>query len=122
MGVEAAVVHGLDGYDEISLTSRTRVFSTRKHFATLSVADFGTEALEPASLRGAETIEGNAAIIRAVLSGEGPTAHNQVVAANAALALEIWDPECSMDLAFQRVLDFLRSGSAMDYLNTLIES
>lgn len=122
MGVEAAVVHGLDGYDEISLTSRTRVFSTRKHFVTLSVADFGTEALEPASLLGAETIEGNAAIIRAVLSGEGPTAHNRVVAANAALALEVWDPECSMDLAFQRVLDFLRSGSAMDYLNTLIES
>ena len=122
MGVEAAVVHGLDGYDEISLTSSTRVFSTRKHFTTLSVADFGAEALEPSSLRGAETIEGNADIIRAVLSGEGPTAHNRVVAANAALAFEVWDPECSMDLAFQRVLDFLSSGSAMDYLNTLIES
>ena len=121
MGVEAAVVHGLDGYDEISLTSSTRVFSTRKHFTTLSVADFGAEALEPSSLRGAETIEGNADIIRAVLSGEGPTAHNRVVAANAALAFEVWDPECSMDLAFQRVLDFLSSGSAMDYLNTLIE-
>ena len=47
-----AVVHGLDGYDEISLTSRTRVFSTRKHFATLSVADFG--ALKRWSLRACE--------------------------------------------------------------------
>ncbi len=121
MGVQAAVAHSLDGYDEISLTADTRVFSTKKHFLMLSASDFGTEYVEPSALKGAETLEGNAAIIRTILKGEGTPAQNQVVAANAALALDVWNSDSSLDSAFREALAFLKSGNAMDHLNDLLD-
>lgn len=119
IGVHAAVVHSLDGYDEISLTSEARVFSTRDHFHMLSAGDFGVDFVQADALRGADSLEGNAAILKSILKGEGSDEQNQVVAANAALAMVVWNPNETLDVAFRTALEFIGSGRAMDHLNTL---
>ena len=120
MGMAASVVHSLDGYDELSLTSDARVYSTRKHFHTVSAADFGLGVLEADALLGADTLEANGAILVGVLKGEGTPAQQQVVAANAAMALTVWDPEEELGSACRKAQDFLASGRAYDHLQSLL--
>lgn len=120
MGIQAAVVHSLDGHDEISLTSDVRIYSTRSHFHKVTVADFGLTPLEPGAIGGAETPEDNAQLLSNILKGEGTVDQRRVVAANAALALTVWDVEAALDAAFLRALDFLDSGRAHDHLQYLI--
>jgi anthranilate phosphoribosyltransferase len=84
----ALVVHGLDGLDEITITSKTRIAEARDG----SVRSYEVEpeefGMKPATLReisGGDAAE-NAQIIRAVLGGE-KSARRDVVLLNAAAAL-----------------------------------
>jgi anthranilate phosphoribosyltransferase len=84
----ALVVHGLDGLDEITITSKTRIAEARDG----SVRSYEVEpeefGMKPATLReisGGDEAE-NAEIIRAVLGGE-KSARRDVVLLNAAAAL-----------------------------------
>jgi anthranilate phosphoribosyltransferase len=82
------VVHGLDGLDEITITGTTRVAEAREG----SVRSYEVEPEEFGMARGTlQEISGgdateNAAIIRAILSGE-KSARRDVVLLNAAAAL-----------------------------------
>jgi len=120
IGVEAAVVHSLDGHDEISLTSDVRVFSTRNHFHLLSCSDFGAEGVQPSDIQGADSLEGNGALLQDILGGRGTAAQRRVVAANAALALVVWSPDHTLAAAYQQALDMLDSGRAALHLQTLL--
>jgi anthranilate phosphoribosyltransferase len=84
----ALVVHGLDGLDEITITGKTRIAEAREG----SVRSYEVEpeefGMKPAALQeisGGGAAE-NAAIIRAVLSGE-KSPRRDVVVLNAAAAL-----------------------------------
>ena len=110
----------LDGHDEISLTSDVRVFSTRNHFHLLSCSDFGAEGVQPSAIQGADSLEGNGALLQDILGGRGTAAQRRVVAANAALALVVWNPEHTLAAAYQQALDMLDSGRAALHLQTLL--
>lgn len=91
LGVDRAmVVHGDDGLDEITTTSRTTVFEvTRSHVTcrTLEPEDFGITRVSTADLRGGDR-KRNAAIAMEILTGErGPK--RDIVVVNAAAALVV---------------------------------
>jgi anthranilate phosphoribosyltransferase len=82
------VVHGSDGLDEITTTGPTLVFEIRDgkvERRTLEPSDFAIPTAAAEDLKGGDKTR-NAAIARAVLSGQrGP--HRDIVLANAAAAL-----------------------------------
>jgi anthranilate phosphoribosyltransferase len=82
------VVHGADGLDEISTTGYTKVSECRDGTVTtfyVHPADAGLPKATAAALAGGDAAT-NAAIARAVLSGE-PGPARDVVLINAAAAL-----------------------------------
>lgn len=81
-----AIVHSLDGYDEISLTSAFKLI-TNKEEQIVSPEDLKLPQLSQESLYGGGTIEEAASIFISVLSNEGSEAQTKAVLANAALAI-----------------------------------
>ena len=86
----ALVVHGSDGMDEITLTGTTRFAHVHEgglRHGTVEPADFGLPPADAGALAGGGP-EQNAAILRAVLSGEeGPA--RDIVVMNAGAALRV---------------------------------
>lgn len=89
LGVQRAmVVHGLDGLDEITLTTQTQISELRDgqvHTYLLDPRDYGFAFVQLESLRGGDSAA-NAAIIEKVLQGE-PGPAREIVVLNAAAAL-----------------------------------
>ena len=84
----ALVVHGLDGLDEITITGTTRVAEAREGSVRsyeVEPEEFGMARATLQDISGGDATE-NAAIIRAVLSGE-KSPRRDVVLLNAAAAL-----------------------------------
>ncbi|RYY61109.1 MAG: anthranilate phosphoribosyltransferase [Chitinophagaceae bacterium] len=80
------LIHGLDGYDEVSLTNDTKVI-TQAGEQVLSAFELGKRTVQPADISGGATVADAARIFRKILDGEGTWAQNAVVLANAALSL-----------------------------------
>ncbi|TGD58923.1 anthranilate phosphoribosyltransferase [Flavobacterium humi] len=80
------ILHSLDGYDEISLTGSTKTISNTKE-GMLKPEDFGVSQLQQTDIQGGTTIEESAAIFMNILSGKGTEAQNNVVCANAGMAI-----------------------------------
>ncbi len=85
----AAVVHGADGLDELAVRGETHVAlwdAGAVRSVTLAPAAFGASEVDPAGLAGGDAAH-NAAILRAVLAGEGvgPGARYEAVLVAAAL-------------------------------------
>jgi anthranilate phosphoribosyltransferase len=80
------VLHALDGYDEISLTGSTKVISNKTE-AILTPSDFGVEIVSESEIAGGESIDQSAQIFMNILQGKGTEAQNNVVCANAGVAI-----------------------------------
>ncbi len=80
------VLHALDGYDEISLTGPTKTISNLSE-TMLQPEDFGVAPVRPEQIAGGEDIKQSADIFMAILEGNGSEAQNNVVCANAGMAI-----------------------------------
>ena len=80
------IIHGLDGYDEISLTNDTKVI-TNEGEQVRTPEQLGKRMVEPHDIQGGSTVEEAAKIFLKIVKGEGSWAQNAVVLANAAMAL-----------------------------------
>lgn len=80
------ILHALDGYDEISLTGKVKAIS-RHTEALLTPEDFGVQEVQQSEIAGGDSIESSAAIFMKILKGEGTAAQNNVVCANAGMAI-----------------------------------
>lgn len=113
------ILHALDGYDEISLTGATKAI--RNHAEqVLSAEDFGVYKLHEQQIKGGETIEQSAAIFIDVISGKGTEAQNNVVCANAGMAIATvknLQPKQGFELAKESLL----SGKGLKALKKLME-
>jgi anthranilate phosphoribosyltransferase len=84
----ALVVHGLDGLDEITITGPTRVAEAREGSVRsyeIEPEEFGMTRATLQDISGGDSTE-NAAIIRAILTGE-KSPRRDVVLLNASAAL-----------------------------------
>jgi anthranilate phosphoribosyltransferase len=115
------VVHGMDGMDEITLTTETLIGVVTPDgvvIKTIRPEEFGFERCEITSLRGGDAV-GNAEIVRRILSGE-KGAKRDVVLLNAAFALmaagRANDPESGISMAAEAI----DSGKGLSQLEKLI--
>ena len=81
-----SIVHALDGYDEISLTSDFKLISGNSE-TLISPESTGFRTLLQSELHGGDTIEDAAVIFKKILGRDGDEAQNAVVLANAGLAI-----------------------------------
>jgi anthranilate phosphoribosyltransferase len=112
-----SIVHDLEGYDEISLTGKTKVFQQENEML-LGATDFKVPTLKNDEIFGGDTVEEAASIFMQVLSGKGTEAQTNVVAANAGLAIATAS-EKSIEDAFLLAKDNLRNGKALITFNKL---
>lgn len=105
------IVHSNDGYDEVSLTDNVLSYSNVIQ-EKIGPALFGTKALTPESLVGGNSIEEAAAIFKNVLYNKATPAQTTVVVANAALAIQCFEPSKSIEECMQLAKEALESGRA----------
>jgi anthranilate phosphoribosyltransferase len=80
------VLHALDGYDEISLTGDTKTISNGSE-GIIKPSDFGLTPINAEAIVGGDDIADSAQIFMSVLNGKGTEAQNNVVCANAGVAI-----------------------------------
>ena len=81
-----AIVHALDGYDEISLTGKTKVISNTSE-TLFEPSDLGVNQIEQSEIFGGNTVKEAAKLFTKIIEGKGTEAQNNVVCANAGLAI-----------------------------------
>ena len=113
------IVHALDGYDEVSLTGPAKVVQNASE-QILNASSFGLENLKQQDIHGGNSIENSAKIFMHILQGQGTDAQNNVVCANAALAISTVN-KSSIEDSFHLAMDSLLSGKALNSFNALIE-
>lgn len=118
-GKAFTIIHGLDGYDEISLTNDTKVITNKGEFL-LTPEQAGKRMVLATDLHGGNTVEEAAKIFTRILSGEGSFAQNAVVLANAAMGLHCTGKYASYDDAYKAAVESLDSGKAYQTLQKLI--
>ena len=113
------VLHALDGYDEISLTGPTKTISNRNE-GILQAADLGVAEVQPEDIAGGATVADSAQLFVNILQGKGTAAQNNVVCANAGLAISTVK-EVSPREGFEMAKESLVSGRANECLKKLQE-
>jgi anthranilate phosphoribosyltransferase len=119
----AFVVHGSDGWDEptpVGPFDLLEVQQGRVRHERRSPADYGLALCTAADLAGSDAA-GNAAALRAVLSGADRGAHRDALLLGAALALEVSGAESSPRAAVARAAAAIDSGAAMKLLATITQ-
>ena len=118
---EFMLVHALDGYDEISLTSDTKLFD-KSGEKIYSAQDLGFKNISPESIFGGNTKEEASKIFRNILEGNGTYEQNSVVLANASMALLNTKKYGDYENCFAMAKDSLESGKALNCLKQLINN
>ncbi len=114
-----AVVHSLDGYDEISLTSPMKVFSHRGEY-TLTPEQIGFESVRAEALANGATVTEAGEVFLKVISGNGTPAQRNAVLANSGLCIATFR-DISMEEGVALAAESLDSGRAYESLKKLIE-
>lgn len=113
------IIHGLDGYDEISLTNDTKVI-TNQGERIMTPEQLGKRAVTPADIYGGSSVEEAAKLFTRILKGEGSWAQNAVVLANAAMALHCTGNHQTYEQAYAAAVESLESGKAYNTFKKLI--
>jgi anthranilate phosphoribosyltransferase len=117
----AFVIHGSEGWDEptpVGPFDLLDVQDGRVGHERRSPADFGLATCAAADLAGSDAA-GNAAALRAVLSGADRGPHRDALLLGAALALEVSGAESTPRAAVARAAEAIDSGAALRLLEAL---
>ena len=112
------ILYALDGYDEISLTGRTKSISNKTE-RMLTPADFGVNKIKEEEIYGGDSVGASAKIFMQIISGKGTEAQNNVISANAGMAVATVEG-LSPKEGFDKAKEALLSGKGLERLNKLI--
>ncbi len=116
------IVHALDGYDEVSLTEAVHI--QRNH--TKSVYEprhFGSDYVRAEDISGGANPAKAQAIFLEVLQAKGTKEQQEVVLANAALAIQMMDPtNLTLLDAKQKGLEAILNGKAYDCFQAFVKA
>jgi len=118
-GKNFAIIHSLDGYDEISLTGPFKAITPAGE-NIYHPSDVGLQRVTPESIAGGTDIETSARIFMDILSGKGTKEQNEVVIANAGFALYCSDRQGGISNGIERARESLLSGKAKKSFDNLI--
>ena len=113
------VLHALDGYDEISLTGNTKTISNHTE-SMLKPSDFGVKQIKQSEIVGGDSIDTSAQIFLNVLQGRGTEAQNNVVCANAGIAIATVEDLTPLQ-GFEKAKESLLSGKGLVALKKIQE-
>ena len=117
----AVIIHGCDGFDEVSLSAPTQILMINDGVIedlTLNPNDFGLSPINADEIKGGDA-EHNAKALRAVLAGE-PSAYRDVVVANAACGLMISGQAKTIKEGVAMAIHSLDKGLALKSLEVMI--
>lgn len=113
------LVHALDGYDEISLTSDTKIFDKNGE-KIYSAEELKFKNINPENIFGGNTKQESAVIFKTILEGNGTYEQNAVVLANAAMALKNTEKYGDYNDSLALAKESLESGKALQSLKNII--
>lgn len=115
-----SILHALDGYDEISLTSDFRII-TNANDLIMSPSQLGLPKLKQEDLYGGDSVEEAAAIFKNILDGKGTEAQNSAVFANTAMAIRTIHPKKEIAQCIEEGKQSLLDGKAKVVLEKLVQ-
>lgn len=113
------ILHSLDGYDEISLTGPFKMITNERE-QVFYPEDLGFSTYRPEDLSGGETIEESAKIFLDILEGKGTKAQNEVVIANAGMAIYCGNKKMGLEDSIAAAKESLESGKALKTFHQFI--
>ena len=122
--VEAMVVHGLDGLDEISTVGKTVIAHLKQGKVTKSEfvpKDFGVKKASIADLQ-SSTAEESAEILFKILSGNTVDAKAEIVLVNSAAGIIIGGKAENFKEGMEMARESIRSGAAYGKLKALVKA
>jgi anthranilate phosphoribosyltransferase len=118
-GKNFLIIHSLDGFDEVSLTSAFKFFYNGGERLANPV-DLGLPKVKYEEIKGGSTVEESAKIFMNVLENKGTTAQQSAVIANAAMALYCADVKAGLPSAVVKATEALKSGKALQAFKKLM--
>lgn len=112
-----AIIYDLEGFDEVSLTGKVKMISNASE-KMLQPEDFQTRSVTLQQIKGGETVKEAANIFMNILTGNGTPMQNEVVLANAALAIGLIK-KTSIEESLAIARESLVSGKALEKLKIL---
>lgn len=113
------ILHGLDGYDEISLTGAFKAISNHSE-GIYTPEQIGLQTVMASQLSGGDTVADSAKILVDILQNQGTLAQTQAVVANAAMALHCAEPNLPLPDAVLKARESLESGRAYEAFKALV--
>lgn len=115
-----AIIHSLDGYDECSLTHACKIYSDAGE-QLLPAEAFVASPLQASDLEAPKGgVKASAQLFLDVLRNECTPAQRQVVLANAALAIQQFQPQQNLSDCQAEALESLESGRAFENFKKLV--
>jgi anthranilate phosphoribosyltransferase len=114
------IIHSLDGYDEVSLTSDFKYIHNGIE-EIISPESLGYTRKQRDELAGGTGVQEAVDIFTGILQGNGTPARNEVVVANSQIALKCYFPDLSLDECRGKAEDSLYGGKAYTSLKKLLE-
>ena len=114
-----AIIHALDGYDEVSLTGDFKLKMNNKE-EIISPQNIGYQSLTPESLFGGDTVAEAGVIFMNILRGSGTAAQKDAVAVNAGVAIHCIKTETSLIDCIAEADEALGYGKALKSLEMLL--
>lgn len=118
--IDYAIVHSLDGYDEISLTGDFKIIN-RFEEKIYSPELIGLDRCTEAQLDGGATPEDASKIFDDVINNTATSAQKNAVIANAATAIRTINPNISFDDAIAEARESIDSGRTKKTFNRFLE-
>ncbi|MDM1294903.1 anthranilate phosphoribosyltransferase [Sphingobacterium sp. N143] len=115
-----AIIHALDGYDEISMTGDFKVINNQGE-NYYSMEELGFTPIHPQELAGGDTVAEAAQTFLAILNNSGTDVQNNVVLTNAAFAIKTFHPEKSFGDCFYEAEESLLNGKALQSFQKIIK-
>lgn len=107
------IIHSLDGFDEISLTSYVKISTSVKEMI-FQPSDIGMQNHTLESLSGGSSVKEASNILLNILENKGTLAQSQVVITNSAFAIQTSKPFLSISECIYLAKESLESGKAFE--------
>ena len=118
---EYSIVHSLDGYDEVSLTSDFKLITKTKE-QIIQPITLGYKILKQEELTGGSTVKASAKIFLSILNGDGTEAQNNAVCANAGIAIQCVKKDKSIQECIAEAMESLNSKNALKVYKSLVNN